>query len=72
MKSHFDVTATCITYFGKVTVSLDREIVSDGCCSNEKEARESAYKVLWQHLHIDALSEGKVKGLRMLTIEELT
>ncbi|XP_056596495.1 uncharacterized protein si:ch211-91p5.3 isoform X2 [Triplophysa dalaica] len=54
-----NISATCITYFGKVTVSLDREIVSDGCCSNEKEASESAYKVLWQHLHIDALSEGQ-------------
>ncbi|KAI7795789.1 hypothetical protein IRJ41_006421, partial [Triplophysa rosa] len=50
---------SAITCFGKVTVTLDREVVSDGCCSNEKEASESAYKVLWQHLCIDALSEGQ-------------
>ncbi|XP_065148111.1 uncharacterized protein [Paramisgurnus dabryanus] len=47
-----------LTFFGKVTVFLEREIVSDGGCS-EEEASESAYKVLWQQLCINASIEGK-------------
>ncbi|XP_051546388.1 uncharacterized protein si:ch211-91p5.3 [Myxocyprinus asiaticus] len=47
------------TYFGKVTMVLDQEIVSDGHYSNEEEACESAYKVLWQHFCISAPKEGQ-------------
>ncbi|XP_051978470.1 uncharacterized protein LOC127640108 [Xyrauchen texanus] len=48
-----------ITFFGKATVILDQEIVSAGCHSNEAEATESAYKVLWKHFRISAPIEGQ-------------
>uniref|UniRef100_A0A9J8BNW7 Si:ch211-91p5.3 n=1 Tax=Cyprinus carpio carpio TaxID=630221 RepID=A0A9J8BNW7_CYPCA len=42
-----------IPFFGKVTVDLDREVVSDRCSSKE-EATEATYKVLWESFRISA------------------
>lgn len=53
----FDITAT---YFGKVTVVLDRDVASGGCYSSMEEAIESAYEDLWKHLQ-DVM--GPVQGL---------
>uniref|UniRef100_A0A8C2E0P0 Si:ch211-91p5.3 n=1 Tax=Cyprinus carpio TaxID=7962 RepID=A0A8C2E0P0_CYPCA len=47
-----------IPFFGKVTVDLDREVVSDRCSSKE-EATEAAYKVLWESFRISAPVEGQ-------------
>ncbi len=53
-----------ITFFGKVTVDLSREVASDRCCSKE-EATEAAYKVLWESFCISAPVEGKVQILSL-------
>ncbi|XP_052399511.1 uncharacterized protein LOC127946790 isoform X3 [Carassius gibelio] len=45
-----------ITFFGKVTVDLNREVESDTCSSKE-EATEAAYKVLSERFHISAPAE---------------
>uniref|UniRef100_A0A8C1VG48 Si:ch211-91p5.3 n=1 Tax=Cyprinus carpio TaxID=7962 RepID=A0A8C1VG48_CYPCA len=42
-----------ITFFGKVTVDLSREVASDRC-STKEEATEAAYKVLWESFCISA------------------
>lgn len=55
---YFDTSG--IPFFGKVTVDLDREVVSDRCSSKE-EATEAAYKVLWESFRISAPVEGKVQ-----------
>ncbi|XP_058623675.1 uncharacterized protein si:ch211-91p5.3 isoform X2 [Onychostoma macrolepis] len=47
-----------ITFFGKVTVDLSREVASDRCSSKE-EATEAAYKVLWESFCISAPVEGQ-------------
>ncbi|XP_052399513.1 uncharacterized protein LOC127946790 isoform X5 [Carassius gibelio] len=47
-----------ITFFGKVTVDLNREVESDTCSSKE-EATEAAYKVLSERFHISAPAEGQ-------------
>ncbi|XP_016115464.1 uncharacterized protein [Sinocyclocheilus grahami] len=47
-----------ITFFGKVTVDLNREVESDRCSSKE-EATEAAYKVLWESFRISAPLEGQ-------------
>ncbi|XP_051740165.1 uncharacterized protein si:ch211-91p5.3 isoform X4 [Ctenopharyngodon idella] len=47
-----------ITFFGKVTVDLDQEVVSSKCSSKE-EATEAAYKVLWERFRISAPAEGR-------------
>lgn len=49
-----------ITFFSKVTVDLNQEVVSDRCSSKE-EATEAAYKVLSERFHICAPVEGKVR-----------
>ncbi|KAL1247641.1 hypothetical protein QQF64_023017 [Cirrhinus molitorella] len=46
------------TFFGKVTVDLSREVVSDRC-STKEEATEAAYKVLWESFRISAPAEGQ-------------
>ncbi|XP_043084402.1 uncharacterized protein si:ch211-91p5.3 isoform X2 [Puntigrus tetrazona] len=46
-----------MTFFGKVTVDLNREVASDRCSSKE-EATEGAYKVLWERFCIS----GPIKG----------
>ncbi|KAK2867326.1 hypothetical protein Q8A67_025443 [Cirrhinus molitorella] len=47
-----------IAYFGKVTVDLTREVVSDKCSSKE-EATEAAYKDLWESFCSSASAEGR-------------
>uniref|UniRef100_A0A8C1CII3 Si:ch211-91p5.3 n=1 Tax=Cyprinus carpio carpio TaxID=630221 RepID=A0A8C1CII3_CYPCA len=42
-----------ITFFGKVTVDLSREVASDRC-STKEEATEAAYKLLWESFCISA------------------
>ncbi len=56
----FDISG--ITFFGKVTVDLNQEVVSDRCSSKD-EAIEAAYKVLWESFCISAPVEGKVPSL---------
>ncbi len=55
----FDISG--ITFFGKVTVDLNQEVVSDRCSSKE-EATEAAYKVLSERFHVSAPPEGKVQS----------
>lgn len=57
---YFDISG--ITFFGRVTVDLSREVESDRC-STKEEAIEAAYKLLWESFCISAPVKGKVQIL---------